>query len=881
MNIVNPELDRDPDAPEWPGKRKNDPAFKKAVAELFGRSDNLIVRAVDDFLDKNPGSLDQYGLRTIAAAAPYFGDANQVARMIDLLPITRMNIALAPLDIEHASAQFGHVVPNFSPRTSQKLVMDMVRTSARELIMNSPPERVPPTASKLVTDHLLKEVKGAGPLAISGLLRSPFVSSEVITRSLDRIERFLAGAGAVGGIRCLEHVLDARLSDVITDQDLERAWQLIRDSAATPSKNIHIVLTASANDRLVARHAHSILDLVDAGKGFALTAAYVRGNIVASRAAPEDAVHRALRDSALAQENGRDQRLFRARVRHYKDSNEPFALSAVEIDRALAAGPFENTGAMFWAETIEDRQALEMLVTHVSEMYPEAVASLTRNPNLESSLVAKVLAQTDPTDCWNTKAGELRADIAEMLASPKLTDGQLADLLRRSDVDETGNRAALTVEVALCNVSSGPEVFTVLEEFARSQPRDWLERTLKRVATNTASPHIQTQIARRALDADDRGLIALVMQNGTVRDDLWEELSRRVPPANNEIRTEGLVEPYPDAKLGHYTTTRSYGDEDVLDLIASGRAPRDRPHSLTREWGFNAELTARLLDTGLVGDEKLTSMTESPDIHVALRFATHPSSAEIESRLESPSSMMLEATGVTLASQQAALPDEKDAGSWADLPSTKEVPLPSGPLHPLLKGREVGNLVLEMPRTKRDLDRLADEMGNCIARYSRAIETGTHVLAYMRDRQEIYAAMWEISGSPLLFQLPGVGGDYFSTVRLVELNSKFNENNVPANLRTAITQLTDSINRRELQSVEAEQARTRQVLVRPPRRTPLRLPNSPDRAEDRAALDAAPSILGTPGERVVRLDDSSDMQIADDDTHIDVAKTDAPGHELT
>lgn len=876
MNTINPELDLPPEAGQWTGKRKTNPAFREAVGRLFGRSDGLIVRAVDDFLAKNPGSLDQQNLRLVAAAAPFFSDSNHVALMIDRLPITEMKVALAPIDLEETTAYFGHVVPNFSPRASQKLVMDLARASILDVVGNSPPERVPEAGRNFVADHLVKQMK-SGLRAVERALVDPLVNERIVSAALDSLESALQhpeqldSNAATYARECVSLLISERTSHATPDDALDRAWRLAQKiTPLMPAATTQSMLrNAVGNDRLIARHAGSMVDMLYRLDTPRPDTGQLRPRMLVSPTLFEVLTARVARGSRRywRDENAR-LAAWRLEANSNGTANSNETPSAREIDLALVSGSL--SGSDTWASMIEDPEALTILAGRARELDKWTRHELINNPNLDSShvetLLNDVLENIAVYDMWSGFDQEsLNFDVGHLLTFPKLDDQQLARLVEKMtsplDVDPLDiDRRNVIVTAAACNASSGPAVFDKLQDFVArmeddSTSPDVQNRWLRAIATNTASRHVQQQIASLALERRDESLARSLYRNGMLRKDVHGCLTEFVPDDEPMIVSGTLESPTTDFSIEFDSSgemTHSYTIEDIAKLISSGEAPDGRADQLLTEAQQQNhtlrerlhEIAGPLLEGGFVSDQTLSTMMADNDTHFALSFATHPSQTENVGRYVPAGPKMLVCTGQLLAERSAFLPhDDRDVTSWSQLPQLPDVILPHGHLHALLDGRDLEGLKLRVPKTRRELEALADDMGNCIVSYTDSIARGHHVLAYARDGRETYAAMW--------WAVPSAPGFPDNQVVQVELNSRFNQRNVPEPVKNAVSELTEKINRGELRPVEVENKALEQAeptrLIRPPRRDPLPAlapvlrPAEPD-------ADVAPSVLGRSAE---------------------------------
>lgn len=844
-----------PDANKWQGKRKNNPAFKEAVGRLFGRSDGLIVRAVDDFLAKNPGSLDHQSLRLVAAAAPHFKDPNHVALMIDNLSISEMDVGLAPLDLAEASESLGHVITKFSERNSRNLVLDLIRTSALDVLQNSPADRVPEAGRTLVVDHLVKQTK-RGAREVEKALNSPFVDNRIVSAALDQLEREVRRRNILWNDEklivsdCLAKLLSDDLSRFTTDEQLDRAWRGFSDVLPLiwdlPPDN-------SYSDRVIARHARSIIELLEANHPLPADISPQLTLLLGSTALPDKLIPRIVAQADYRYVTKNARLTYWRMQQHEKGNDASRPPSSQDLDVELSSGALGH--AALWASEIEDPRALEVLSRRTGEMDAEGRAALLGNPKFDSSYLATMLEdipeRPDAADVWTGPFGSiLRADFSQLLISPKLDDEQVAQLMKKlMGVSVDVEQQCLIVAAAACNPSSGPAVFeqfeSTIERFERDHSLTIGRRiaVLSEVARTTPSAYIQAAMIPRAVayheDYRESTLVFSLLHNGTLRTPVHDRL-RELIPDEVPMDIDAQLSPRVGAaqlqgRPAHYRL------EDVAELIANGDTPGSRADLLLRQvhssHGYEERGTAairRLIDSELLPDQTSVEMARDVDPHFALLFATHPGRAGDVSQYVTTGPKRLEQTGRVLGEGTASIEgNSREITSWDRLPREPDVMIPRGPWHALLDGREVGGFKLSMPRTHRDVEQLADEMGNCIAAYTGNIVEGSVVLGYVRDKREIYAAMWQVDNDV------DTEGEV-PQLLLREVNSKFNQRQVPDEFKDAVEKLTEKLNRQELEPVEKPQQEERRI--RPPRRRAV--PDlTPVARHDEPTVEAAPSLL--------------------------------------
>ncbi len=146
--VINPELG-DP----YGISVGNFEEARQVVGELFGIADKAIVRAIEQFVARDPGPLDHVLLRIVAAAAPVIADSRSIVKLIHDLPVTGMRVAFERIDVSqlhedlqkclsgNASRMVGRHI--LGPDTRRRLVRDLIFQTVWDVVGLAPPDALP------------------------------------------------------------------------------------------------------------------------------------------------------------------------------------------------------------------------------------------------------------------------------------------------------------------------------------------------------------------------------------------------------------------------------------------------------------------------------------------------------------------------------------------------------------------------------------------------------------------------------------------------------------------------------------------------------------------------------------------------------------------
>lgn len=859
VNVVNPELDLDPDALAWPGKQRNNPAFKRAVARLFGRSDGSIVRAVDDFLSKDPGNLDHHSLRLIAAAAPHFSDVNHVAHMIASLPVTKMEVAVAQLDLEATSAQFGAILPSFRSETNRKLVLDLVRRGTMHVLENSTPARVPAEGRVLIEVQLDEQLRGRTFRDLAIVLASPFATPRHLDKAIDQLDSWISALPTIvdeNDRRELNQNIDTTLAMLVdagmSDEQLRRMWSVVKYFVPSDDYIMREGSIAVADDeRLVSLDARGVLE-------FVRNASLVEGSddqtldvihgVLLNRPELPEYLAREIAQHEVTLQPDPNVRLALARIDHYAKSSTPMKrMSDDDLDELVRISTPPSEWDASWITFICNPTTLSAVVQHVDSMTYDALESLVQRSDLTSEQLSSIIESVD-MERRDWADSTISLGFVGLAESSSITDAGLVRLIEKlpRSIDPEVRQSAL--ELVGCNPASGPEVYRLMRASGS-------ERVLAKVASRTKSPAMHGLLTEATILDGDRGLAVSLGHNGIISADLWERLARRFP----EMR-EGLS-PAETFREWHLAAG-SYGDhEEMFELFRSGQMPPERAAglfvALSPSDDHDREITSRMIDDGLISADDVSRLTADADIHRALLCATHPRVAAGLGNLVTLDAKMLAATAEAVTTRKIELPRDKNVNSWEQLPNQDDMKLSASSLRPLLEARKVAGLRLEVPQTRRDLVKLSEEMRNCLSGYVDDIAAGRRFLAFTRTADDIYAVMWNVEREEVGLETMDVissghleGGTDdavrpIKSITIAELNSTFNEDRVPLDFRRAIERVTTQFNEGTLQPVVLDDEKPTGVVRRRRNAIPPLVPSAGHQGN--GSLDSdAPSMLARP-----------------------------------
>lgn len=927
-NAVNPGLDIDVDSlpPNFPLRR--DPAFKEVVMRYFGTDDPVVMRAVEDFIRRKPGELDHHRLRFIAAAAPLFEDKNHVRYMIDRLATTQMDIALESVDIETAKQQFAVALEGYLPETMRKLVLDLVHESTLQILRDSPFDRVPEGGRSILRAELPRTPDGA--LVVNWeLTNSLYITSEIVTELLDQAEEIVSRSatnsdGSSTRVSLDEIRVHLGLSlvpqheAILSIEQLDRIWNLFE---RTEPGNIpaEFMMSAASNQAMAVRYGRRILDWLKANpqsNRFGLDTT-VRSLLLVHPGLREDVARDAVRAGAIESSSVRYGRGLRAvRVQHYLGDSRPLPpMTPGQIDLAVAA--LLDDGGLWSPDHVEaiaamrEPTALAMLSSRADELGANVFVALLDNPSVTGGAIDSIVERLEANpEVLNPNPDTERRRLSFVLSCSKLDGRQLHAMTEIAKTFAGGQEFGLWIELAACNPSAGPEIVEELIDFSdrfESTPKpprvqgevSQQNRAIMSVARNTGSAVVHAALVERAVSLRDVSLASALMGNGVIHKDLWQRVRDQFPDVSPEaLRPEYEFEGTP--KIG-------YDSIDVASRIVAGEAAPGRVDELvsgtsTLHDGRYAptyqKAVALLASAGALSDQQVDSLVNASDRHVALRLASDPSFRAYGRGFRQSAATRLKETAETIERHQvSSMPNEKGLRKWAQLPNREDLPLAFTPVHALIDDRSVGDLRLRVPKSSREVLAVSVRMRNCIDGYRVSIEAGRRVLAYTDVGDETYAVMWSVgrvAATESSSGIPSVGihdsplgliGDegvreFHVHLAIQEMNSRFNNDNVPPWFEQEIKRITQAINNGTVTPVErsvpspdqeplARDERERQRR-RPPARRPivdLRSHVTDQEVAESSLLPQdprSPSLLGG-------LDEGGQTEVVPQDQHADLA----------
>lgn len=867
MHPVNPEL-FDPEL-----------ADKQRVSALFGSSPRVILLAVGNFLGRGPAELDHHNLRIIAAASRAINDPQIVARMIDALPITKMVVAAKPMSMEKSCRQFEQVLSSYPPTTRKNLVDDLMRKTILHFLENSPPEKVPKPARDLVAIHLLELAQSRRSLDQATAIMSPFATREIVDRALDAIERRIERAEQ-GDTRLPLGLVDETLKAVLTNEDcttadvVERAWNLAGRCEADESW-ARVLYCAAKNPELLQLEGDAILDAIDqidvllvASPSVEHTRRALRATLVSMSTCPETVARRAVEHGCTdVGFSVVDPRILTLRVLWYSDSSGRDLLPRMtsdEIDERVADLPSKYITAKM-VSAMRNSEALRKLTTRSNELGVSQLAMLIHHPHT-------------PDDCqfprpsrWPALFGVFSAKVRErssfardecLISNRRVDDISLAKMVKNAS-DEVKRESLL--RHAVRNPSAGPAVLEIVKtspylvaELARStSSRQMHERLLNLWSqwmhkASTANWGLKVTLRSSALELG-RALVG----NGTVNREIYERFEQqeaRWRGAGESSTTEMVV-----PKL-FSSSSFGYGPTDVATLVLEGAAPPDRVGALVDDYVRNqhqdmADVILQLADRDLLDNVHWAQLTAMSDVHLAMRFATHPRCPTRSSELEPIAVQALENTAEAVT-KGVSLPKGRPR-SWDRLPDISDLTFPNAETADLLDRQKIDQSELVVLRTKRQLNEAAEIMGNCLAAYADRVHKGRCLVAIATTGVNTLAVAWGVERDS-----PGA-----VKLRVEQINSRFNTGDVPSGFREGVHRLTQQLHDGELVPVAERVSsevevrvstsvdrppRSRVVVHRTPARRRLELAANEDGASQPLAHEVdAPSVLSGVGEEGV------------------------------
>lgn len=852
------------------------------MPDLFQDPSPVVAAALKRFARRGPGTLDLRNLELVAAAESSFTDPNHIAFVIDQLPVTQMQLAVAPVDRAQAEAQFQQILPKFRPVTSRKLLLDLLTTSTVTIVENSPENIVPEAAKDLVRADLWARLKD-DPY----VLRQRFITPEMITAVVDHVEAEIErGVPATENTSMLSMVFGARAAAVATDTDLLRAWKIL-ERQDVDHRVEGAVLDATEIPRLVELVGDSMVSWFE-HRGSDKEGGY--GTLLQTHSLSEADAYRLVKMKGVRLRNDLNAIGALRQFHYYRSSELLPPMTPEEVDvRAATTLPSQVLRGDLIAQ-IRNPEAIDILVGRVSELDYDAIEELIDHVAIESRHVLPILENARRnTDIEQDELDELTVLPIEALDLDDVLLDQLVDRVANRDLQDTA------LELAALSPTCGPVVFDrilrrqaaldaeppLFDAGVQKAPRTLLHS----VAANSASLHVHRAISEIAQRTNDDSLARSLMSNGSVHVEVWQALKSTFPDLSAEVQgcSSGLF--FPTDMHGDLSARScGYSEIDMKDLIASGDAPPDRVAWLmsngvsSMESRFSggtrhlAEAVLSLIEVGHLNDEML-EMTGHPDRHLALEVASKLPPTSDQSRFMLPAVQALQETELVLHEQGVGLPPDKGLRAWSQLPNADSKPLEPSSFNQILEGRVVDGLTLRTPRSRRDVRDLSKYMRNCLDSYVDDVSRGESILAHARTDSDTYAVLWRLRqtsdrdpseqvGIPVELVLPpssveGLPSDT-TAVRLhvYEVNSRFNAGEVPESFEAAIRELTEQINdgtiRFPTPSEVAEKASPQRApepvrLVRPPRRRAVG--NLAVPAEERQpGVEVAPSMLARPAE---------------------------------
>lgn len=819
MSDVNPEL-----------TDERLPKLRDRVHALFGSRSDTLVRSVAQFLQRSPGTLDQHNLRIIATAAPHVQDPALIAGLIDRLPMTQMHVAAVPLDIESDRSRFGVLLPGYSVNTRLRLIADLVQRNTTETISFCPPERVTEVGARLIEDHLISLAKGDQNQQARAL-SSPFASSRVVDAVLDKIQNSIerserGTSNREPGPLPLDLVLTAlssvadRETNAPTAEQVTRAWQLAQRCKGSVEELNSLLHHMTRSSKLEEVTAHSVIDTLNDLQDIPSEA--VRRKLVHPTlsiydrmfhqmlSVPELPLSAVRRVAPKVRESpgvdfSRRKDIVDRRWHFFRTtfdgsdgtiSEEP---TSSELDKWIARLPLDELEGVELLDMdvipkMTDPDALRELGRRFFEsgtfMFGE-VCNNTRTPReMFTELLAAMIAR-GPSRA--TMSDPRTDDEMRLLEDHRLTDDDLVTFLeldhRRNRIDDD------VLETVAEHPSSGPRVLHyvrdavsdahLLVEMARVSPNAEVHSLLAKIADSALLPESDQQT--NSIDVDDaRRIKQALADNGTVSSEIAGRQDVRA--SATAYSNDGLFTYGPrNVAARLIAEQREIGGAFVEAIIGEV----DSHITRVREEAWDALDT--LADAGLMSERDWENVTGIVDRHLAMRFATHPKCTTRSSELTTTAGSLLEMTARAVK-VGVQLP-EREPRSWSDLPDEKDEPFKLSSAAKSIDNQVVAGLTLEVPKTFRQLDELAEEMGNCLSFYRSSVASGAQIVAAARDdaRRETYAVAWRAD--------PRSSG---RGATISQINSKHNKGQVPEAFEAGVRVLTDKLNSGELRPVVKE-----------------------------------------------------------------------------
>lgn len=510
----------------------------------------------------------------------------------------------------------------------------------------------------------------------------------------------------------------------------------------------------------------------------------------------------------------------------------PQDMAPDEIDARLARLPSKELFNSAVISVMESVDALRHIGERAGELTPHDLKYLIRNPNtsLADAGVALQLranstqkSASTPLHHHDEVSSETRYGYYKelFLSNPHLDADTAIAMIEAEEAPRRERLAMIAVTNAISNarqplIDALAEMLVThietLPEYAEHYSTA-MESMLNDVARVARSRNAQERLTHLALNDDYKELGVALARNATVGVDLLERLDARFYDPNDS--DQALQEPF--------VISKSYGPDDVADLLLEGRASRQALEMLVNVCAgrTNAatagrataeqiekchEALERLASSGMLGDEHWEQLTSADDPHVAIRYASNPECPVGASRLGSPAHTQVATTLEAMDRGLGEWPRPRPNLRWDALPNDEDEELPRTDLTELIDGRVIAGIEFTTPRTIRDMEEIASKMANCVGHFAGSVEDGTSVVAVGRSEARNYAIVWNIAPDG-------------RRLELYEVNTDFNTGEVPFELTQGVNLLTHEVNAAHAaaRSPEHHDASTESEIIEAPR----------------------------------------------------------------
>lgn len=674
----------------------------------------VVVEALNQWLQQGPGELDHHNLTVLAAAVRrnVITDPGDIAQLINGIPVTGIDIAVQPIDIERHGEDLDSILQRYSVAARKNLISDLIRYSAVETLKLVPPGRMTDAAEQLLSNEVKRVAKGPVRelLQVFGWASNTAERNDVVLSELERrLGRIQVRGEAKPSAEVTIPAWDSWASEGsgATPDNWKRLWVLTRQLDLSDEMNSMRILGAAVRRPELAGVADQILDLIDT-----IDDESARHNLADSLLVhpdlPEEVAKRAVYSGAKsveilsASELPGDHRLAVLRLATYAYSSDldetlPSNMSPDEIDQRLAASPVVSANAI---SQVSSSDALGALCRRAGEFDEKVLRALLRNP--------ATVAQ-DALDAINASSIEV-AHKSGLRAGVMLTDSRMSsdearrildDLLPEQRLDAIKFLAGDFTKVRGDGVS-GVVLSTVQRELHAAPSKsalrsDW-RLCLRAIAGVATSRDDQVQIAEMSSLVPEAALSSALLDNATLRADIAQGL--RLPdgyPAMAHYAERGLI---PN------TSSTTYSPGDIADLVMAGEANELAVEALiSGTHGSEAQLmqarlsdafgvpslpsdqnacvkaVERLIDNDALTQAQWVDLVTGTDGEVVIRFLTNPKCDPSMTTLDVPATYMVDET---LAAARAiergeavgiSWPDAKKVAlRWADLPNFHRPP---------------------------------------------------------------------------------------------------------------------------------------------------------------------------------------------------------------